>query len=211
MRRQRMKKYLLDVYTKKNEILLSTLIREANQESQDEISRVEWQLEHADTDVILSDMTAIALFTPAMKEIDRYEDGIAFYQGAELIDKVESLLLLSKANGYMFCGWNIKSYVVPVLFRAFLMAGKDVSLLENMFNTYPFENRDTLDLGNIYNFNGQQITVRARNRYSLEETAHAYGFAGALNEDIVQDAESTLRKRIAMQEYLFNLRGYTWS
>lgn len=203
--------YLIDVFTKKNEVLLSNLIRSADSNNEDELGRVEWQLDNADYDVNLSDLIAIAVYTKNMENLEKYENGIAYYDDENLIDKIEQLLFLAESNRHVFAGWNVKTYVVPVLTRAFILAGKDISTIERVFNTYPFENRDTIDLGNLYNFNGQMNTVRARNRYSLEETAYSYGVITELTEPTFYDPEVTLRRRLALQKVLFEMRGYTWN
>lgn len=203
--------YLIDVFTRKNEVLMSNLLREAPSDDEDEIGRLEWQIERADYDVNMSELVAVAVYTKNMENLAKYEDGIAYYDGEELTDKIEKLLFLAETNRNRFAGWGIKTYVVPVITRAFIMAGKNIDIVDRVFNTYPFENYDTIDLNNLYNFNGQMSTVRARNRYSLEETAYAYGIIGSLEEPVYTDPESVLRRRIDLQRKLFELRGLIWT
>jgi len=204
------KKYLLDVYTERNEVMVSKLIREPEASTDDEIQRVEWQISNSDTDILLSDMVAIAIYTKSMEDIDKYEDGIAFYSGDELLDKVFKLMAISEGSNHRFVGWNLKTFVVPVLYRAFLLGGLNIKLLDSIFDLYPFDNLKTVDLSNLYNFNGQMITVRSRNRYSLEETAYAYGAIDALDNLEETNPEIILRKRIKLQKYLYELRGLEW-
>lgn len=206
-----MKIYLLDIYTERNELLLQKLLREATSNSTDELGRLEWQINNSDTDILMSDLLAIAIYTPSMETIDKYEDGIAFYSGDELLDKISKLMLITYNNNYTFAGWGIKSYVVPALYKAYLMGGLDIGILDSIFNVYPFENKNTIDLNNMYNFNGQMSTVRARNRYALEETAYAYGETSALDDlGEFRSPEKILRERIRLQKYLFELRGLSW-
>ena len=205
--------YLIDVFTEKNEVLLSHLIREAQEENEDELNRKEWQLDRADYDVNLSDLVAVAVYTKGMESLSKYIDGIAYYEGEELVDKIEQLLYIAQQSRDTFAGWGVKTYVVPVITRAFILAGKDISIIDDVFNTYPFENYKTADLDNMYNFNGQMSTVRARNRYSLYETALAYGIIDELPilEGVELHPERTLRDRIALQRDLFELRGLKWT
>jgi len=205
-----MKKYILDVYTKRNEVMLSKLLREATDDSEDELGRLEWQIDNSDTDVLVSDLVAVAVYRPSMEALDKYNDGIAFYSGDDLVEKLEKLMIATETQNNVFAGWGIKSYVVPVLYRSFIMNGLPLRVLGTVFNTYPFEDRDTIDLNNMYNFNGQMSTVRARNRYSLEETAYAYGYENAFEEDIDPSPENILRRRIKLQRFLFDLRGLSW-
>lgn len=206
-------RYLLDVHIEKNELIMSKLIREATNASEDELGRLDWQIRNADIDVMMSDLVAVAVYTPTMEGFaDKYTNGVAIYDGEDMMDNLQKIMILSEANRHNFVGWNIKTFTIPVLYRAFILNGADTSILDNLFDTYPFDNSRTTDLSNIYSFNGQMSTVRARNRYTLEETAYSYGHMEALDElGANRSSEILLRKRIELQKYLFNLKGLSWT
>ncbi|HDK27626.1 MAG TPA: hypothetical protein ENG48_11155 [Candidatus Atribacteria bacterium] len=206
-----MKRYLLDVSLVKNELLINKLIRKPENDTPNELSRMEWQLHHADEDVFMGDLHAIAIYRPSMENIEKYEGGVAYYEGEDLIDKIMLLLHSAKLGNHKFAGWGIKTFTIPVLFRALLMAGQDVEILFDIMDTYPFDTIKTIDLYNEFNFNGQMSTVRARNRYSLQETCLAYGLESDY-EKIKErgNSEEILRERLRLQKYLFELRGFSW-
>lgn len=216
-------RYLIDVYTKADERIVNKLFqRPEDCSNQDEVSRYMWQISHVDSDVLVSDLKGFAIYHPTLEDRDIYTEdrenedyhGIAciFDTGdqEEMVGKIRQFLMNSGTS--MYAGWNIKRYIIPALYKAFIVNGFGTEVLD-VFDKYPYNEEKTLDLQNIYNFNGQQKTVRARNVYHLEEVLFSYGGGGshelalAYRENNIQ---RILFERIRMARFLYNKRGLEW-
>lgn len=213
-------RYLIDVYTKADQRIVDYTIQPPRDfNDKDEIGRYEWQLANSDSDVLLSDVVGFAVYHPAMESMEKYKDkeGIATFYGDKenVVHKIKEFLLKmdSKKEKIAYAGWNIKKYIVPNLYKAFIINGISKDILDRSFDLYPFDHENTIDLSNVYNFNGQQQTVRARNFYSLGEVCFAYGYGGDYSLELAyreNDVGRILIEKIKMSRFLFNKWGLKW-
>jgi len=207
-------RYLIDIMTEPIDDLVEELI--AKPEGKYDEGRYLYQVCNAGRDALLTKITGFALYHPSLESMERYKDtgGVAISTGEESVIVSNINKILENFKGNQYAGWEIKTFIVPVLYRRFINYDVYTNLIDTSFDLYPFDNKKTTDLSNVFNFNRQMITTRSRNQYHLNEMFYAYGGIRSNHVWKVGNKESEVKARlldrIEMGRFLFNKWGFEW-
>ncbi len=204
---------LIDIKTKINETLVEKLI--APVEGKYDEGRYLYQICNANRDTMLTDVAGFAMYHPSFTNMEKYKetDGIAIDDNEnqeQIIRNIYKVLSNFKAN---YVGWELKTFIVPILYRQFINYGLPIDLLDSCFDLYPYDQKKTIDLSAVFNFNRQMVTTRSRSQYYLPEVYFVYGGEALMKngkEWLGETTKEKLIRRIEMSKFLFDRWGFEW-
>jgi len=206
---------LIDIKTKANQAMVKNLIAPA--EGKYDEGRYLYQTCNADRDAVLTDVVGFAMYHPTFETMDKYKEtgGIAVDDSGDTNKTLRNIYaILNKFGKAKYGGWELKTFIAPILYRQFITHSLPIDILDGCFDLYPYDQKNTLDLSAVFNFNRQMVTTRSRNQYYLKEMFSVYGGVEHdkhYNQALVaEDVRAELVSRIEMAKFLFNKWGFEW-